>query len=83
MRRGRLEMIIDLLKAIKDHPDYCLTRLLVVANWSPTEGIKALKELKNKGFCKPAPNGKSWILSRKSEDFLNKIEPYIRELRGL
>ena len=81
MRRGRLEKIISLLTAIKEHPNYSKTRLIAVANWSAADGANVLRELNRKGFCKPAPNGHTWILSEKSKDFLNKIKPVIRELR--
>ena len=79
MRRGRLEMKVDLLKAIMDHSDYTKSRLIAVANWSSTDGVKTLEELNDKGFCKRYPNGKTWILTQKGWNWLTKIMLLIEE----
>jgi len=66
-------MIVDLLKAIRDHPDYNKTQLIAIANWCFKTGLKKMAELNDEGFCRQAANG-TWALTEKGADWLRQNE---------
>ena len=74
-KRGRLEIIRDILNAIRDNRNIKPTRLLYASNLSPQMFKDYINELITKGFIKLDVNDKdkkAFSLTKKGNDFLEE-----------
>ena len=82
-KRERLDVIRDILKAVRDNRDIKPTRLLYASNLSPQMFKDYIDELMNKGFIRleiDAKDKKTILLTKKGNDFLEEyrvIENFI------
>ena len=74
-KRERLEVIKDILKAIRDNRDIKPTRLLYASNLSPQMFKDYINELISKNFIKldiDEKDKKTFSLARRGNDFLEE-----------
>ncbi len=77
-RRNRLEIIKDILEAIKQQRKAKITKLLHKSNLSPQKFKEYLNELIEKGFIEKEKNNKCFVLKRKGYEYLQEYKNILR-----